>query len=145
MPPADAGISLGYNRQRYSDQLFHCKLNFAFALGCRYRSHSVQQADPRVDKSQQAFATRASRLLNLEMMDVGTIDLVQALLLMAQYLQTKSLSHRCWVVVGMAIRVAQGLALHLDSPEESQAQREERRRTWHFCILLDRWVHGSFT
>ncbi|GKT84676.1 hypothetical protein Ct61P_02526 [Colletotrichum tofieldiae] len=71
-------------------------------------------------------------------MDYGSIQLVQALILTAQYLQTLSLSNKCWVVVGMAIRVAQGIALHLDVAGESQAQREERRRTWHPCELLNR-------
>jgi L-cystine uptake protein TcyP (sodium:dicarboxylate symporter family) len=73
-------------------------------------------------------------------MDHGSTQLLQALILMAQYLQTLNLSNRCWVVVGMAIRVAQGFALHLDVEGESQAQREERRRTWYSCVLLDRYV-----
>lgn len=73
-------------------------------------------------------------------MDYGSIQVVQALMLMAQYLQTLTLSNKCWVVVGMAIRVAQGIALHLDVAGESQARREERRRTWYACVLLDRQV-----
>ncbi|GJC81845.1 sorbicillinoid biosynthetic cluster transcription factor 2 [Colletotrichum liriopes] len=77
-------------------------------------------------------------------MDYGSIQLVQALILTAQYLQTLSLSNKCWVVVGMAIRVAQGIALHLDVAGESQAQREERRRTWHSCELLDSVLSMTF-
>lgn len=73
-------------------------------------------------------------------MDQLSLQLVQILLLMAQYLQTFSLSNRGWVLVGMALRAAQGLALHTDVAGESQLEREERRRTWYYAVLLDRCV-----
>lgn len=92
------------------------------------------------DRTHEQFAQRATRLLSLDLMDYGLIQLVQALLLKSQYLQTLSMSNKCWVTVGMAIRVAQAIGLHLDIAGETQAQREERRRTWHSCELLDRFV-----
>lgn len=127
-----------HRRSLQSEQIFHCILNLIFALGCRFRSMSARTQRPGSDKTQETFFNRATRLLSLELMDYGSIQLVQALMLMSQYLQTLNLSNRCWVVVGMAIRVAQGIAMHLDIEGESQAQMEERRRTWQSCVLLDR-------
>ena len=87
------------------------------------------------------FFDRAQDLLNLDLWGVGSVDLVQCLLLMGQYLQSINSLHQCWTVGGLATRVAEGLGLHL--PETSGKlpdirQREHLRRLWHGCILLDR-------
>jgi hypothetical protein len=44
-------------------------------------------------------------------------------------------------LIGSALRVAQGLGLHLDREShfsEGQLTREMRRRTWYTCVVLDR-------
>ncbi|ETS76295.1 hypothetical protein PFICI_11682 [Pestalotiopsis fici W106-1] len=143
---ADSGELHAFGRSKsvYTAQVFHCTLNLVFALGCRFRSMSSGRQRPGSDRTHEQFAHRATRLLSLDLMDYGSIQLVQALILMAQYLQTLNMSSKCWVIVGMAIRVAQGLALHLDVAGETQAQREERRRTWHSCELLDSVLSMTF-
>lgn len=121
-----------------SEQIFHCMFNLILALGCRFSTRATRPLTTTLDKSERTFFDRATTLLTIDLMDSCSLQLVQTLLLMAQYLQNINLSNRCWVVIGMAIRVAQSLALHLDIAGESQAQREERRRAWYLCILLDR-------
>jgi hypothetical protein len=42
------------------------------------------------------------------------------------------------MLTGMALRLAEGLMLHVDLPGKAQAEREERRRAWCACALLVR-------
>ncbi len=66
----------------------------------------------------RVFYARAKSLLSFDMLGRGSIGLVQALLLMGQYLQSTESSGLCWNVVGLAIRVAQRIGLHL-GPSDS--------------------------
>lgn len=85
---------------------------------------------------------RSRQLLHFDVLDEGDLALVQALLLLAQYLQSTQSPSRCWNVVGMACRIAQGLGLYLNEGDEqySALELQMRRRTWHGCILLDMFV-----
>lgn len=64
--------------------------------------------------------------------------LVQDYALMAHYLHTTGMVDKCWVTLGTAIRLAQGYGIHVDRVSESQAQQQERRRTWAYCVQMDR-------
>lgn len=77
-------------------------------------------------------------------MDHGSIQLVQALILTAQYLQSTDMVNKCWVTVGIAIRIAQGIGIQLDLASESQAERQERKRTWWCCVMMDRVLSMTF-
>lgn len=122
------------------ESLMMCTLNVVFALASQYsESLLAKERDPAAGK----FFDRAQDLLNLDLWSTGSVQLVQCLLLMAQYLQSINSLHQCWMVGGLATRVAEGLGLHL--PETSAnapsiQQREHLRRLWHGCILLDRYV-----
>jgi len=122
------------------ESLMMCTLNVVFALASQYsESLLAKERDTTAGK----FFDRAQDLLNLDLWSTGSIQLVQCLLLMAQYLQSINSLHQCWMVGGLATRVAEGLGLHL--PETSAnapciQQREHLRRLWHGCILLDRYV-----
>lgn len=70
----------------------------------------------------------------------GSLQLIQALILNAQYLQSTDMVNKCWTTVGQAIRVAQGIGVQVNRPSESQVEREERKRTWWCCLLMDRSV-----
>jgi hypothetical protein len=81
----------------------------------------------------------------MELLDFANLEMVQSLVLMAQYLQSTDKPNYCWSIVGLAIRLAQAIGLHLDSPEGVAAGRkidqinaEVRKRVWASCILLDR-------
>ncbi|EEU38278.1 uncharacterized protein NECHADRAFT_77081 [Fusarium vanettenii 77-13-4] len=129
-----------------NESLFHCMLNVVFALGLLHNTELSQQE--RYDIS-FTFFKRSKSLLGLDLLESGSTPLVQVLLLMGQYLQTRDITSSCWNIIGMAIRVAQGIGLHLQ-PEErdegdtgnyqaaDQLEEEMRRRAWTGCVLLDR-------
>ena len=68
--------------------------------------------------------------------------LVQALLLISQILQGTKRSVQTWSIHGLAVKSA--LQLGLQSEESLQRfdplEQEIRRRTWHGCVLLDRYT-----
>ncbi|PKK41117.1 hypothetical protein CI102_14977 [Trichoderma harzianum] len=117
-----------------------CSLNAVFALTCQLRRRSV------ADQSFAAniFFRRAAQLLQMSSFGGGSLELVQACLLLAQYLQSTESSYRCWVVIGLAIRIAQSIGLHLPEPAylrfEKESDRKLSQRLWHGCVFLDRMV-----
>lgn len=119
------------------DPLFYCLLNLVLALGCQFSTlfeSSIHSSD--------TFFNRAKTLLGFSIFDVGTLQVVQALLLMGGYLQSTNRPNRCWNVLGMGIRVAQGLGLHIERNTGDLIERETRRRAWWGCVLMDRYPPG---
>jgi hypothetical protein len=117
------------------DPLFYCLLNLVLALGCQFSTlfeSSIHSGD--------TFFNRAKTLLGFSIFDVGSLQVVQALLLMGSYLQSTNRPNRCWNVVGMGIRVAQGLGLHIERSGGDLVERETRRRAWWGCVLMDRYL-----
>jgi hypothetical protein len=65
------------------------------------------------------------------------------LLVSGVYLQSTRYASRCWNVIGLAIRTAQSLGLHLDLTKyrpDNQLNKEMARRIWHTCLVLDKLV-----
>jgi hypothetical protein len=133
------------------EALFHCMLNVVLALGVLHNTNISQEQQNEISNS---FFNRAKRLLDLDVLGSTSVALVQVLLLMGQYLQTRDISSSCWNIVGLAIRVAQGMGLQYkpgqrrttwldESQAPDQLEEEMRKRTWSGCILLDRY--GPFT
>lgn len=119
-------------------RIFHCMLNTIFALA--YQLNSKMPADARQIASGSYFG-RAKQLLQHDLFEPQTLEDVQALLLMSQYLQNTKEPAKCWAVVGSAIRTAQGLRLHqTESVMLSSTQRDVEmfRRIWHGCLMMDR-------
>jgi Fungal specific transcription factor domain len=115
------------------DPLVYCLLNLVLALGCQFSTlfeSTIHSGD--------TFFNRAKTLLGFSIFDVGTLQVVQALLLMGGYLQSTNRPNRCWNVLGMGIRVAQGLGLHIERNSGDLVERETRRRVWWGCVLMDR-------
>ena len=122
------------------ERIFMCTLNVVLALACQL-SESIRP-EKRED-SAKAYFKRAQELLQLDFWDTGSTELIQCLLLMGQYLQSTSTPHQCWMVVGHAVRMAQGLGLHLpecSSELLSIREKEFSRVIWHGCVLMDRFV-----
>ncbi|KAH7141801.1 fungal-specific transcription factor domain-containing protein [Dactylonectria macrodidyma] len=115
--------------------VFYSALNAAFALAAQFIDGTAQE---RKDRS-TPFVRRSRHLMRLDFLDNADLSMVQALLILARYLQNSSLPTRCWNVVGIAYRMAQGLGLHLemDKGTTSRLEREMRRRVWHSCTCLD--------
>ena len=120
------------------ERVFVATLNIILALSTQL----LESLRPeKRDESSNLYFTRAQELLQLSIWASGSIELVQCLLLMSQYLQSTNCPHQTWMVVGSAIRTAQSLGLHL--PETSASahtpqKRELLRRLWHGCVLMDR-------
>ncbi|ATY63501.1 Fungal specific transcription factor [Cordyceps militaris] len=127
------------------EPVFLASLNIVFALSTQL--HEGQDATVRNDTSQDYFQ-RAQDLVQLTIWDPGSLQVVQYLLITSQYLQSTNSPHQTWMVVGLAVRTAQSLGLHL--PETSAAKasttdRELYRKLWYGCVLMDRMValtHG---
>lgn len=120
------------------ESVMMCTLNVVFALASQF---SESLAPRERETSARKYFDRAQDLLNLDLWDLGSVQLVQCLLLMGQYLQSTNSPHQAWMVTGLTVRIAEGLGLHL--PETSVRiddvhQRELVRRLWHGCVVMDR-------
>lgn len=118
-------------------------LNSILALGCRFWAVAYPDEPAPPASTERYFINQADRLLDLDLMEQPSTQLVQVLLLMVQCLTNLKLSNKAWVLVGMAVRSAQAIEMSLDSDGESQYQSEERRKTWWMCVLLDRYARAN--
>ncbi|KAI3573491.1 fungal-specific transcription factor domain-containing protein [Fusarium oxysporum f. sp. albedinis] len=130
-------------KQTNDDVVFHATLNMVLALGCQ-RSEQIPSAQR--NQFADSFYRRSHRLISIETLDFSSLQIVQLLLLRAIYLHYTTYADRCWNMVGVALRVAQGLGLHLEqtAPSKNQLKREMRRRVWHNCVALDRLSATTF-
>ena len=128
----------------YDEPMFLCILNIIFALSCQLSDAiKPEQREPSAD----VFFVRARETLNFNVWQAGSIQSVQAFLLLAQYLQSTNEPHQCWIVVGLAVRTAQSLGLHLPETSEgvpSPRLRELLRKIWHGCVLMDRFLSMTY-
>jgi hypothetical protein len=118
--------------------IFTATLNLVFALGCKF-SNLVAPAQK--NSMSDEFYQKSRHLLLFEVLDSTSLSLVQMMCLTGVYLQSTQHANRCWNSVGLAIRVAQSLGLHLNEvagKKIPQLEREMRRRVWHTCVVLDR-------
>ncbi|GAD96717.1 predicted protein [Paecilomyces variotii No. 5] len=127
--------SVGLGASDCPPSSFYSALNIMFALGLQFSNEPFENREA----MSKVFFCRSWRLSQINLLDHGSLGQVQALLIMAQYLQSTNLPNRCWNIVGLACRVAQGLGLHLQDWHGSRSQLavEMRRRAWHGCVLLD--------
>lgn len=144
---SDQSASFGetYENEYVSDPIFFCILNLALSLGCLF-SHAIPPHERR--GSAATFYHRSEKFLDLNNLEQSNCAIVQALLLTCLYLQSTDLAEKCWIVNGVAIRVAQSIGLHVNptvsmelqtqGPIEYQWKHEIRKRLWTGCIL-----HGA--
>ncbi|RFN44174.1 hypothetical protein FIE12Z_11566 [Fusarium flagelliforme] len=135
-----AGTAMDLN-----ERVFMATLNVILALSTQLlECQSLEQRE----QSSEAFFRRAQELLPMNPWEPGSLELVQCLLVTSQYLQSTYNPHQTWMVIGSAIRMAQGLGLHLPETSASRSdpgERELLRRIWYGCVLMDRMVsvtHG---
>lgn len=117
------------------DVVFLCILNTIFALSCLF-NEAVDPGDRQ--NSADVFFCRCQELL--DPWRVASLQTVQLYLMLGYYLQSTREPHKCWLIIGSAVRTAQSLGLHL--PETSlriisQRKREMVRKLWHGCVLMD--------
>ena len=120
---------------------FLCLINAVFAVSSQLNPNVAPQ-----DRARAAgqYYARAQGLLDV--FQKGSVRTVQALLLLSMYCQSNSNAHQCWIFMGLAIRFAQGMGLHLPVTSEQETDvraRELLRRVWHGCVLLDQVVAST--
>ncbi|PVH74426.1 hypothetical protein DL98DRAFT_429464 [Cadophora sp. DSE1049] len=133
-----------HNTDQADEVAFSATLNLTFALGCQFSS--LVAANKRVVVADE-FYQRSRRIFIYDILDTSSMPVLQMLLLTGVYLQSTRYAERCWNTVGLAIRAAQTLGLHSESPTrrlERQLTREIRRRVWHVCVTLDRLLAMTF-
>ena len=131
-------------RGQYDEPMFLCVLNIIFALSCQL-SDSIKPEQR--EASANIFFVRARETLDCNMWQAGSVQSVQAFLLLAQYLQSTNDPHQCWIVVGLAVRTAQSLGLHLPETSDrvsSPRIKELLRKVWHGCVLMDRFLSMTY-
>lgn len=80
------------------------------------------------------------------MLSGSSLETVQAMLLMSQYLQGTHRSVMTWNMHGIAVKAAFRLGLHSTTSLKaySPLERETRTRTWYACVMLDRTLSMTF-
>lgn len=115
--------------------VFQSSLNIIFALGCHFADVSETQRQA----LSHTFFLRGKTHIGLDLLDVKSIGVVQSLLLTTLYLQSTPYPNRCWISIGVACRLAQGLGLHqaIGSITKDPLELEIRRCTWYGCVTMD--------
>jgi hypothetical protein len=117
----------------------YCIINLVFAL---YNQFTKKEAPKEKAALADLYYRRAALLLQTSGIGRCSQELLQALLLMSQFLHSTEWPRRCWVITGQAIRTAQALGLHIPSITSRlpQQDRELSRRLWHGCVFFDRMI-----
>ncbi|KAB8256860.1 fungal-specific transcription factor domain-containing protein, partial [Aspergillus pseudonomiae] len=120
-------------------------LNMVLAMAVITTTPGGAPANVRIAKS-DIFYQRSLSLCGKEILRGTTLEVVQYLLLMGQYLQGTQKSVQAWTVHGLAVKAALQLGLH--SKDASRAfprlEQETRLRTWFGCVVLDRTLSMTF-
>ena len=112
-----------------------------FAIGSYYDVCAMSTEQPA--GLHQAYFQRALLAEGCVECDYS-VDNVRVLLAQCFYLLLAQWTDRCWLTLGLAIRIAQSIGLHI---EREQLQKREflgqvafemQRRTWHSLYVLDR-------
>ncbi|KAK9452501.1 fungal-specific transcription factor domain-containing protein [Dipodascopsis uninucleata] len=125
-----------------SHPYFYVTLNMVFAFGGHF---SNELAFEKRNEALRVYFERAKKALHLDSLEAFAppvdLELVQALVITCQYLQETEQLDLCWSLMGLTIRLAQSLGLHVDVDSnecEDMIELEMRRRLWYGCFLLDR-------
>lgn len=86
-----------------------------------------------------ALFEAAKTILLMDMIDTGSLLLVQALALISQYLQKRNKPQSAYNFIGLAKRMAMGIDLHkeLSTSENSPFEMEMRRTIWYCLYVFD--------
>ncbi|TDZ16296.1 Lactose regulatory protein LAC9 [Colletotrichum orbiculare MAFF 240422] len=87
-----------------------------------------------VEHLQPGHYAAARSNLSIQMLESGTIETVQAFLLMGNYLQKRDRTNTGYNFIGLAYRMALGLGLHREPPRCEDTLGHERRRQLFWTI-----------
>ncbi|KUL87719.1 hypothetical protein ZTR_05827 [Talaromyces verruculosus] len=119
-------------------------LNMVLAMATHTSVLQMGQAERQ--RQSEAFYRRANGLCAEHVMNGASVEIVQFLLLVSQYMQGTRSSIQTWATHGLAVKVAFQLGLHSAEASKrfSAVEREIRKRTWFGCIVLDRSLSMTF-
>ncbi|GAD96994.1 C6 transcription factor [Paecilomyces variotii No. 5] len=122
---------------------WYALFNIVCALGFEFcdtvpEDHIARTVSPFVDRSRDIILSHIYRR--------GNLEFIQALLLMCHYLQGTLELNECWNLVGLMIRTALSIGLHLnpDNLSLSTVEKEVRKRVWWGCFIIDRTLSMKF-
>ncbi len=117
--------------------------NAVFALGCEFCEDVVANS---LDVTVTCFLDRSRSVVLPQISKRGSLEHVQALLLLCHYLQGALELNECWTLAGWMIRTAYSIGLHLDadSLSISSVEKEVRKRAWWGCFALDQTLSMKF-
>ena len=122
----------GSAQQSNKCRMTHCLANLIFALAERSTVQSSAGPD---------YFERAKRLLQFDIFGDISFQVIQALVLCAQYLQSAERPRQCWVILGLAIRAAQSIGLHMpEAVKNIQPPRDQCLASvvWSCLVTIDR-------
>ncbi|KAH8738453.1 fungal-specific transcription factor domain-containing protein [Ilyonectria robusta] len=98
------------------------------------------------NEQSDVYYRRATELCKTQMLRGTTLETVQYLLLMSQYLQSTQKSVQTWTTHGLAVKAALSIGLHSRDAMSKfpPIEQEMRKRTWFGCVLLDRSLSMTF-
>lgn len=136
-PTFEAQYERTWTSGEQQDDEWLSMLNVIFALGIHF-------AYGREDKSAASdrFFGYAQKLTSMEQFAQASLQTLQLLLLSGLYYQSTSRPNQSWNVIGLAIRIATTIGVHVDPVREhyDPIQIELRRRCWYGCFVLDSYV-----
>ncbi|KAJ0162080.1 Regulatory protein GAL4 [Colletotrichum tanaceti] len=91
-------------------------------------------SSPESEHLQSVHYSAARSSLSLQMLESGTVETVQAFLLMSNYLQKRDRTNTGYNFGGLAYRMALGLGLHREPPGSEDTLGHERRRQLFWTI-----------
>ncbi|GAB5591594.1 hypothetical protein Unana1_06494 [Umbelopsis nana] len=121
-------------------------LNAIFAIASRISPDERVREDRTLsDTAGEIFYERAKFLLEQQCDTVST-STIQALLLLSSHQHGAMKSSRAWLYNGMAFRMAQALGLNhnCDNWNIPTSEREERKRVFWCCFIVDRYTSAAF-
>lgn len=95
------------------------------------------------------YYERARAALQIDLFAEGSLTLVQGLAIMAIYLQRRNKPNAGYICLGLAIRMAMALGLHVSDPEADETkltvlESEMRVRIWWVLVTLEAGMSMTF-
>lgn len=117
---------------RPRDDVWEVLQNAVLALGAWCINTETGSAD-------LTFYQSARMRLTGNLLETGSLPLVQALTLWSNYVQKRNKPNTAWNYLGLAVRMATGLGLHREFPDWKSLplKQEMRRRAWWGLYIFD--------
>jgi hypothetical protein len=119
---------------RASDHIFLATLNLMFCITCALRSNKDDAT------SGVIYFRRSQALMSVpHILLMGNVKVIDYLLLLCQYSQSCSKGNLSANAVGLAILMAKGLQLHIQSVNKTfgPLERAVRSRAWAACLQME--------